>query len=179
MTNYRRRKKPFKAAGPQFKLNNSIRHAEVRVIDEEGFVGIMTMPEALKLAQEREADLVEINPKANPPIVKMMDFNKFKYQQSKADTKKPKPQKNKTIRVSVRIGPHDLSVQGRKCDEFLEKEYPVKIQVQMKGREKSHPEVAEEVMRQFMTMVTKPYDFIQEPKLIGDSFYTTIKPKAA
>jgi len=178
MTNYRRRKRPYKPAVPQFKLNANIKHPEVRVIDEEGFVGIMTMAEAMKLANERDADLVEINPKATPPIVKMMDYNKFKYQQSKSDAKKAKPTKNKTIRVSVRIGPHDLSVQGRKCDEFLEKEYPVKLQVQMKGREKSHPEVAEEVMGQFVVMITKPYDFIQEPKLIGDSVYATIKPKA-
>ena len=178
MTNYRRKKRTFKPTGPQFKLNNSIRHPEVRVIDEEGFVGIMTMAEATKLAAEREVDLVEINPKAEPPIVKMMDFNKFKYQHSKAEAKKAKPQKNKTIRVSVRIGPHDLLVQGRKCDEFLEKEYPVKLQVQMKGREKSHPEVAQEVMTQFITMITRPYDFTQEPKLVGDSYYATIKPKA-
>lgn len=177
MTNYRRKKRPQKTLQLLHRINKQIRYPEVRVLDENGLVGIMSSSSALEMAMEREVDLVELNPKASPPVVKLMDYNKFKYQLSKGDKKNNKPQKNKTIRVSVRIGPHDLEVAGRKCDEFLEKGFPVKLQVQMKGREKAHPEVSEEVIYKFLNLITKPFEYVQQPKLIGDSNFATIKPK--
>jgi translation initiation factor IF-3 len=174
MTNYRRRKRPQKVAPVFHRTNRQIRYSEVRVIDENGLVGVMSSNRAISLAEERNVDLVELNPKATPPVVKLMDYNKFKYQLSKTDNK-PKVLKDKTIRVSVRIGPHDLLVQAKKCDEFLQKGVTVKLQVQMKGREKAHPEVAEEVLLEFIKLISEPYAFIQEPKLVGDSNFTTIK----
>jgi translation initiation factor IF-3 len=174
MTNYRRRKRPQKVAPTFHRTNRQIRYNEVRVIDENGLVGVMTSGQAIAMAEERNVDLVELNPKATPPVVKLMDYNKFKYQLSKTDGK-PKVLKDKTIRVSVRIGPHDLLVQARKCDEFLQKGVTVKLQVQMKGREKAHPEVAEEVLIEFIKLIAEPFAYIQEPKLVGDSNFATIK----
>jgi translation initiation factor IF-3 len=179
MTNYRRRRKPQKDNTKKFKYNNVIQGDEFRVLDEEGvMIGVLTRGEAFRMAEEKEVDLVEINPKANPPVVKLIDFNKFKYQQAKADALKPKKTKElKTIRVSVRVSLNDLGVRAKKIDEFLEKELKVKLQVQMKGRERSHPEVAEETMQNLINMIEGSFIFENEPKLVGDSYYATIKPK--
>ena len=176
MTNYRRRHRSTQQVGPSFRANHQIRYPEVRVVDEEdGFVGLMSSQDALRLANEKEKDLVEINPKANPPVVKIMDYNKFKYHLQKSGTAKPKTEKDKTIRVSVRIGPHDLEVQAKKIEEFLGKGFAVKMQVQMKGREKAYPHVAEEVIHNFITLITVPFAYIQEPKLVADSYFATVK----
>ena len=96
MTNYRRRKRPQKVAPTFHRTNRQIRYNEVRVIDENGLVGVMTSGQAIAMAEERNVDLVELNPKATPPVVKLMDYNKFKYQLSKTDGK-PKVLKDKTI----------------------------------------------------------------------------------
>lgn len=179
MTNYRRRHKPLKVETIRLETNHRIRDLELRVIDENNEnLGVMSTREALRIAQERELDLVKINPKAVPAIAKIIDYRKFKYQQSKSDTfKKNKEKKVKTIRVSVNIAPHDLAVQGRKCDEFIKKGHQVKLQVQMKGREKIHPEVAGEVMASFVGLISENFDYIAEPKRLGDSYFATIKPK--
>jgi translation initiation factor IF-3 len=179
MTNYRRKKKPQKDTGKKYRINRRIEADEVRVVDDEGgMLGILSRSEALRVAEEKERDLVEINPKANPPVVKIIDFNKFKYQQAKSEANKPKKTKEmKTIRVSVRVSVHDMAVRAKKIDEFLDKGIKVKIQVQMKGRERSHPEVAKEAIEQLIGMVTEEFVYENEPKLIADSYFSTIKPK--
>lgn len=180
MTNYRRKRRPQKDEGQKFTLNEDIKAEQIRLINDAGeFLGIMPLTEALKLAEEKEEDLIEINPKAEPPVVKITDYNKFKYQQSKAEAGlKKKVEKIKTVRVSVRIGPHDLQVQAKKVEEFLGKNYKVKLQVQMKRREKAFPEVAEEVIHQFVNLIQSPFSYLQEPKQISDSYFATIQPKA-
>jgi translation initiation factor IF-3 len=179
MTNYRRKRPPIRDTTKQFSVNNQITSPEIRVIDEEGgMVGIYAIRDALRMAEEKEMDLIEINPKANPPVVKLIEYTKFKYQQDKAEKTKPKVSTDiKTLRVSVRISIHDLQVQARKADEFLEKGLKVKLQVQMQRREKQHPEVAVETMQSFLQVITQPYLYETEPKLVGDSSYCTIKPK--
>jgi translation initiation factor IF-3 len=180
MTNYRRKRTPQKDTAKKFNINTQITALEVRLLDSEGaMIGIMSRKEALDLAQERELDLIEINPKSNPPVVRLMDYYKFKYQQSKSDAaKKVKKEETKTIRVSVRVSINDLNVRAKKINEFLEKGCKVKMQVQMKGREKAHPEVAEETMRTFIEMINPElYAFESEAKLLGDSSFATIKPK--
>jgi translation initiation factor IF-3 len=178
MTNYRRRKAKPKEIVKKFNINERISAGEVRVIDEAGeMVGVMTMEQALTLADETEKDLVEINPKANPPVVKLIQYSKFKYQQDKAEKSKPKSvDDNKTLRVSVRISVHDLAVQAKKADEFLKKGIKVKLQVQMRGREKSHPELSQEVMVKFLSLVTYEYKTEAEAKLLGDSCFIFLKP---
>ncbi|NJS40820.1 translation initiation factor IF-3 [Candidatus Gracilibacteria bacterium] len=151
MTNYRRRRAKPKPIGPNYQVNQYIRAEEVRLLDEEGsMLGVYKVSEALRMANEKEFDLIEINPKAQPPIVKMMDYNKFKYQISKSSQNKKTSNDMKTVRVSVRVSPHDLAVRARQIEKFLEKGLKVKMQVQMHGREKQHPEVADEVMKNFV-----------------------------
>lgn len=177
MTNYRRRRTPQRNNHKRYFVNERIRANEVRLIDEEGnMLGIMSLQEAINMADEKELDVIEINPKAQPVICKLMSFSKFKYLQSKNDTSKNNKKQIKTLRVSVRVSPHDLLVRARKAEGFMEKGMKVKLQVQMRGREKAHPEVAEETIHKFIEMIEAPFEYENEPKRMGDSYYSTIKP---
>jgi translation initiation factor IF-3 len=178
MTNYRRRRAKPKPTGQIFKINQQIKADQVRILDEENqMLGIFDFKTAQDMADEQGFDLIEINPKSDPPIIRMMAYSKFKYQQSKSQTPKKTGNEMKTVRVSVRVSPHDLVVRAKQIDKFLEKGLKVKMQVQMRGREKQHPEVAVETMDSFVGMLSEGYAFESEPKQLGDSVYTTIKPK--
>lgn len=178
MTNYRRRKAKPKEIKKRYSVNDNIGAEQVRLISEEGeMIGIMTIDEANAKAEEDGLDLIEINPKAEPPIVKLMSYSKFKYIQDKAEKSKVKVGAElKTLRVSVRISVHDLAVQARKADEFLKKNHKVKLQVQMKGREKAHPEVAKQTMETFLSLIEGTYTLETETKMMGDSCYAMLKP---
>jgi translation initiation factor IF-3 len=178
MTNYRRRPKSNNFTPVVTHLiNEQIKHPEVRVITDEGeMVGVLKLSEALKIAYDGDMDLIEINPKATPPVCKLQDYSKFKYQLSKLEAAKPPvADKEKMLRLSVRIAVNDLLMNARKVDEFLDKKFKVKIQIRMRGRERSHPQLALEVMDQFLEMLTQEYEFVAEPKLVGDSNMCTLK----
>jgi translation initiation factor IF-3 len=179
MTNYRRKKNLPKPVGKRFNVNSQVAGTEFRVINEEGgMVGILSRAELFALAEEKELDIVEINPKAEPPVVKVIDYHKFKYQLQKSESSKPaKGTETKTILVSVRISIHDLKVRVNKIHEFLERGDKVKLQVKMKAREKSHPEVAQETLKTFLSLIEDQYTFENNPELLGDSYIATIKPK--
>jgi translation initiation factor IF-3 len=109
-----RKKRPDKPLIPHYQLNDRIRVPEVRVIGEnDENLGVMTLVQALHLAEEKEMDLVEINPKINPPVCKIADFSHFKYQKEK-EARKQKAQTHETetkgVRLSVRIGEHDMEI---------------------------------------------------------------------
>ena len=179
MTNYRR--KPRTPPVPQVVhiINEGIKYPQVRVIDSEGeMLGILKTKEALKMAFDLDMDLIEINAKAEIPVCKIQDYSKFKFQNSKAESAKPSTvEKEKAIRLSVRIAINDLQMNAKKVDEFLNKKIKVKIQIKMRGRERSHPLLSIEVMNQFLELITTPYDFVAQPKLDGDSNICTIKPQ--
>lgn len=179
MTNYRRKRTPVKEIAKQFSVNDQIGAGEIRILDSEGaMLGIFPRNVALRMAEDKGMDLIEINPKANPPVVRLMEYSKFKYQQDKAEKTKPKVTTEiKVLRVSVRISLHDLQVQAKKAEEFLVKGLKVKLQVQMKGRERQHPQVALDTMTTFLELLTQEYTFETEPKLVGDSNFCTLKPK--
>ncbi len=178
MSNYRRRRKaPPKDSTKKFNVNENIEGEQFRVIDAEGsMLGIFSRSETFAMAEDLGVDVVEINPKADPKVVKLIDFNKLKYQISK-NTTKSKTEEIKTIRVSVRISINDLKVRAKKIDEFLQEGKKVKIQIQMKGREKTHPEVAQETMNTFLGLITQGYNFENEPSLSGDSYIASLIPK--
>jgi translation initiation factor IF-3 len=178
MANYRKRpRNPNANVELTYRLNSDIQADTVRIIDSEGgMVGIMPFTEALKLAESKELDLVEINPKATPPVVKMVDYNKFKYQILKT-VNKPKVKEEKTLRVSVRVSSNDLQVRANQASGFLDDGHKVKLQVQMRGREKAYPEVAKEVMTDFIARVTTTYELESTPKQTGDSVFAFLKHK--
>ena len=180
MANYRKKQRNQNSA-PEitYKINSEIEAKEIRVIDNEGkMVGVMSLKDALKLAVEQEMDLIEINPKANPPVVKMADYNKFKYQITKSTTKQ-KVKEDKSLRASVRVSESDLKVKANQAAGFLDKGHKVKLQVQMRGREKAYPEVAQEIMEQFISYIDTDFSYDAETKLTGDSVFAFLKPGKA
>lgn len=133
----------------------------MRVINADGkMVGIMNVQEALSKALEAGLDLVEINPGANPPVVKILDFDKYRYQQEKQAQEARKKVKKitvKGIRLSVRIGQHDLDFKAEKAGEFIKEGNKVKVDVVMRGREQAHPELAFELLKKFQEKVSEQH----------------------
>ena len=134
-------------------MNEKIRAREIRVIGEDGEqFGILTVSEALALAAEKNLDLVEISPNATPPVCKIMDYGKFKYEKTKKEKENKKKQKNvviKEIRIKPHIDEHDKDTKISQIKKFIEKEYKVKISLRLSGREKLHAESAVKILDDF------------------------------
>ena len=121
-------------------MNNRIRIPELQVIDETGKqLGVMKTMDALRLARDRDLDLVEVSPNVRPPIAKIMDFGKYQYLKSKEAKahKKVKPQETKSVRVGFKTGAHDLAFKAKKADEFLQQGHIVKVELTLRGRERA------------------------------------------
>ena len=134
-------------------MNEKIRAREIRVIGDDGEqFGILTVNEALALAAEKSLDLVEISPNATPPVCKIMDYGKFKYEKTKKEKENKKKQKNvviKEIRIKPHIDEHDKETKISQIKKFIEKEYKVKISLRLSGREKLHAESAVKILDDF------------------------------
>ena len=132
------------------RVNERIRAREIRLIDEDGeMLGVMPPQQALTLARERDLDLVEVSPMAVPPVVKLMDWGRFKYEQAKKESEARKHQKIvelKEIRMKPRTDKADLDVKVRKIEEFLGDGDKVKVSVVFRGREMAHPELGRAVL---------------------------------
>ncbi len=139
------------------RLNQDIRAPQLRVLDEDGTqLGILSRSEALRLAQERELDLVEISPEANPPVAKIVDWGKYNYQRTKQLQKNKRNAKAlevKQMRFGLKISSHDLGVKMKKVTDFLEAGHKVKLTIFYRGRELAHKELgfklAEKVIADF------------------------------
>ena len=135
------------------RMNERIRAREIRVIGDDGEqFGILTVSEALALAAEKSLDLVEISPNATPPVCKIMDYGKFKYEKTKKEKENKKKQKNlviKEIRIKPHIDEHDKETKLSQIKKFIEKEYKVKISLRLSGREKLHAESAVKILDEF------------------------------
>ena len=162
------------------RINHQIRVPEVRVIDENGNqIGVMSTQQAISLAQEQELDIVEVSPQARPPVVKMINYDKFRYHQKKLEQQQKKKLKKidiKGIRLSLRISEHDLGIKAKKAAEFLEEGHKVKVDLLMRGREQAHPEMGFEVMKKFLTLVPS-YTVESEAKKQGPFISTVIAKK--
>lgn len=149
-----RRPKHHQEPKKTFRFNHGIRVPSVILIDEEGnHHGEVETQKAFAMAQEAGLDLVEVNPTVNPPMAKIMDFGQFKYELDKKAQKQRTHHKKvdtKGIRLSIRIGEHDLGVRREQAKRFLSKGNKLKIELQLRGREKQHPELAREVVNQFV-----------------------------
>ncbi len=131
-------------------MNDDIRATELRVADEEGQIGIITKAQALKLAEERGLDLVLISPQAKPPVAKIMDYSKHRYQQERKKKEAKKNQKIidiKEVKFSCKIAENDINFKVKNAREFLEKGKYVKLRVFLRGREMSSPELGIEVLK--------------------------------
>ncbi|MBR7080276.1 MAG: translation initiation factor IF-3 [Treponema sp.] len=134
------------------RVNEQIRVREVRLIDDEGIQkGIVPTLEALKLAKERDLDLVEVSPNANPPVCKILDFGKYRFEQEKKlrDSKKnQKVLKLKEIRMQPKIGSGDLDTKAKHVQEFLNEGDKVKVTIRFRGRELAHTELGFDVLKE-------------------------------
>jgi translation initiation factor IF-3 len=132
-----------------------VRAREVRLIDDDGqMIGVMSSGQALALAREKGLDLVEVSPMAVPPVCKLMDYGRFKYEQAKRESEARKHQKTtelKEIRMRPRTDDHDLGVKVRKIEEFLGEGDKVKVGVIFRGREMAHPELGRQLLERVIT----------------------------
>jgi translation initiation factor IF-3 len=155
-----------KPEGPVYRVNEQIIAPEVRVIDEEGAVaGVMTVPQAVALARERNYDLVEVFPKAEPPVCKLLDFGQFKYQKEKElrlQKAHAKKVDTKGIRLSVKMGTHDLDIRKRQAEGFLDDGDKIKIEIRLRGREKEHGDIAHQRIQEFVQHLSQKYGITME-----------------
>lgn len=147
-----------KPEGPkELRVNEKIFAKELMVIDEAGInLGTLTKEEALRQARERELDLVEVSPKANPPIAKFLDYGSFKYQKEKQERKAKAKQKTsevKTVKISPRIGQHDLEIRAKRIMDFFEAGDKVKIEMQLRGRENQHVDIAKQGINELVEII--------------------------
>jgi len=143
----------------------------LRVIDDDGKqLGILSRTEALELARERELDLVEISPNADPPVCKIIDWGKFNYQRTKQQQKSRKASKVlelKQIRMGLKIGPHDLDIKLNHALKFLDAGHKVKITLMYRGREQAHREIGFELAQRIIEILGDRIIVDQQPQLAG------------
>ncbi len=162
-------------------INEEIRDREVRLVDEKGEqLGVMPTRDALALAVSRELDLVNIAPQAKPPVCKLMDYGKFRFEQSKRDREIRKNQKVITIKevhLSATIQDHDIDVKYKAAVKFLEEGDKVKVSIRFRGRQIAHSEIGLEVMKSFAERI-KDYAVVERRPLIeGRNMIMILAPK--
>lgn len=165
----------------KLEINESIRDREVRLIDSNGDqLGIVSSRKALEIAGERKLDLVKIAPNAKPPVCKVMDYGKYKYEQAKREKEAKKKQKIinvKEVRLSLNIEDHDLNTKANKANKFLEKGDKVKVSLRFKGRELGHTHLGKDVLNKFFTIVSEVATIEKKPKMEGRSMVMFLSPK--
>jgi translation initiation factor IF-3 len=167
-------------SAPFVRVNGKIRAREVRVIGAEGTqLGILSLGDALTLARANELDLVEIAPNATPPVCRIVDFGKFRYEQAKREKESKKHQhatKVKEVQLSPKIDPHDLSVKLDHAIGFLCEDMKVKVTLKFRGREMAHTEFGFQVVQKFLSDIAAYGHPDYEPKLLGRGINVMITP---
>jgi len=162
-------------------MNENIRVPEIRVIDDEGQVGVMSPREALEIARERGLDLIEIVPNAQPPVCKIIDFGKWKYEQQKRDKAQKKTQHQQLLK-EVRFHPstdtHDFEFKTRHAREFLLEGHKVKATVQFKGREVTYRQFGEGLLTKFLERLADISKIDQQISMMGKQMTVVISPTA-
>lgn len=164
------------------RVNEQIRVREVRLIDDEGNQkGIVPTLEALKMAKDKDLDLVEVSPNANPPVCKILDYGKYRFEQEKKlrDAKKnQKVLKLKEIRMQPKIGSGDLDTKAKHVQEFLDEGDKVKVTIRFRGRELAHTELGYDVLNEVLKRLTSAYVVEKAPAMDGKTMSMTISAKA-
>ena len=162
-------------------INEEIRDREVRLIDENGEqMGVVTNQVAQALAEERGFDLVKIAAQATPPVCKLMDYGKYRFDNSKREKDQRKNQKTveiKEVRLSATIDLHDLEVKAKNCIKFLQQGDKVKVSIRFRGRQATHGDIGLQVMSDFFELV-KDLGVIERPaKQEGRNMYMVLNPR--
>ena len=165
------------------RINEEIRAREVRVITADGErLGVMSGRAAQQLAVERHLDLVEIAPTAKPPVCKIMDYGKFRYEQQKREKEARKKQKTfdiKEVKLRPGIEDHDFNVKYKNAVRFLEDGDKVKVTIMFRGRELSHPELGEVLLNRMAQQLKEIAVVERVPKLEGKNMIMIVAPKPA
>ncbi len=163
------------------RINEEIRAREVRVIGSEGEqLGIMSGREAQQLAYEKHLDLVEIAPTAKPPVCRIMDYGKYRYEQQKREKESRKKQKTfdiKEVKLRPGIEEHDFNVKFKNAVRFLEDGDKVKVTIMFRGRELSHPELGEVLLNKMAAQLKELAVVERQPKLEGKNMIMIVAPK--
>ena len=167
----------------RYRINQYIRTTPIRVIGEKGEnLGILETAEALRIANERGLDLIEISATAKPPVCKIMDFGKFKYEKEKGEREHSKKQKDvelKGIRIGFTTGTHDLELRARQIEKFLAEGHKIRIQMKLSGRQKAHGPLALQKFHDFLKMIPVEYQLELPPKRLPQGFLAIIMKKIA
>ncbi len=162
-------------------INDEIRDSEVRVIDQNGEqLGIMSAAAALAIAEERQLDLVKIAPQAKPPVCKIMDYGKYRFEQDKREREAKKNQKVitiKEVRLSPVIEEHDVGVRVKSCQKFLKEGSKVKVTIRFRGRMLTHSNLGLEVMQDFFNRVSEFATMDKRPQMEGRTMSMMLSPK--
>ena len=167
---------------PQIRVNGRIRAREVRVIlgSTSEQLGVMKLNDALRRAQSLGLDLVEVAPTANPPVCKIIDFGKFRYDISKhTKDKKPASSKLKEIKFRVNIDEHDYLTKIRHAEEFLDRGNKVRVQLQFRGREMAHQEFGMQLVEKVRDDLSGMSQVEMDPKITGRNITMTLAPLPA
>ncbi|MGL4731823.1 MAG: translation initiation factor IF-3 [Clostridium sp.] len=164
-------------------MNEEIRQKELRVIGDDGEqLGIISSRDALKIAEEKELDLVMISPNAKPPVCKIMNFGKFVYEQQKKDKEAKKKQKTisiKEIRLSATIEDHDITIKANRAKKFLLDDDKVKVTVRFKGRQIENSQVGHKILNSFVEKLGDVYVIEKPAKQEGRNMILILAPKRA
>ncbi len=170
-------------ASKELSINEEIRDKEVRVIDADGSqLGVMSADKALQLAEDKGYDLVKIAPNAEPPVCKIMDYGKYKFEQTKREKEAKKNQKVveiKEIRLGLGIDTHDFETKGNHAKRFLSDGNKVKVSIRFRGREMGHPEIGYDTMVRFAEYCSELGNVEKPAKMEGRNMLMFLAPKNA
>lgn len=162
-------------------INDEIRDKEVRLVGEDGEqLGVVSTERAQAMADERDLDLVKIAPQAKPPVCKMMDYGKYRFETIKREKEAKKNQKvieMKEIRLSATIDTHDLEVKAKAANKFLNEGNKLKVNIRFRGRQATHSSIGREVMEKFYEMVQDNAVIDKQPKMEGRNMNMFLSPK--
>ena len=165
----------------ELQINDEIRDKELRIIDTDGSqLGIMSASEALDKAAEKNLDLVKISPMAKPPVCKIMDYGKYRFEQAKREKEARKNQHIvdiKEIRLSLNIDTHDFNTKLGHAKRFISEGDKVKVSIRFRGREMGHPELGYEIMRKFADSCAEFANIEKPAKLEGRNMLMFLAPK--
>jgi translation initiation factor IF-3 len=165
----------------QAQINDEIRDRELRIVSADGEqLGIMSAAQALRLAEEQNLDLVKIAPMAAPPVCKIMDYGKFRFEQSKKEKEARKNQKTvelKEIRLSYKIDIHDFNTKLEQSKKFLAAGHKLKVSIRFRGREMAHANLGRQTMERFAELVAEIAAIERLPKLEGRQMLMFLAPK--
>jgi translation initiation factor IF-3 len=180
MANYNNRNYNRNRRREQYTTNEYIKATKLRVIDGNENLGVISRDEAIKIAREKELDLVLIAEKADPPVAKIIDLAKYKYQEQQKKQKakaKTKKQELKEFRIGVNTGENDVSMRVERSRKFLRKKDKVRFNLRFRGRENAHRDLGYKKLEQIVAELSDVSKKEDEPKLNGNTLSVTLIPK--